>query len=138
MRGGGQRHLLRSERLHRIEPLAVAFKEDAHEIDRDVRAPQGRVDRSGMPQVGLDRVNLSDPAERLQVPGEIGPADRDADFVVPLGQRPHDMAAEKARAAEHGDENVVVGLKGHASDPDAQPPPRLPFAPGLQDAPGAV
>ena len=58
-------------------------------------------------------MDLSDAAERLQVAGEIGPAHRDADAVAALGQRAHHMAAEKARAAEDGDQRVG-GDSSHA------------------------
>ena len=58
-------------------------------------------------------LDLADPAERLQMAGEIRPAHRDADPVTALGQRPHHVAAEEARTAEYGDQLVVLGLEGH-------------------------
>ena len=58
-------------------------------------------------------MDLADPAERLQMAGEVRPAHRDADAVVPARQRPHHVPAEEARAAEHRDQRVVVGLQGH-------------------------
>jgi hypothetical protein len=48
-------------------------------------------------------MDLADPAHRLQMPSQLRPADRNADAVAALGQRAHDMTAEKARAAKHGD-----------------------------------
>ena len=60
-------------------------------------------------------MDLADPAERLQVPGEVRPAHRDADAVVALGQRPDQVAAEEAGAAEDRDQRVVIGLEGHGS-----------------------
>ncbi len=54
-----------------------------------------RLDRGGVAQIGLDRVNLADPAERLQMEGQIGPANSHPDAIVALGQRAHDMAAEE-------------------------------------------
>ena len=45
--------------------------------------------------------------------GELGPAHRDADAVAALGEGAHHVAAEEARAAEHGDERFE-GNGGHA------------------------
>ncbi len=65
---------------------------------------------SRVAQIGLHGVDLADPAERLQVAGEVRPAHRDADAVAALAQRAHHMAAEEARAAEDGDQRVEIGL----------------------------
>ncbi len=45
--------------------------------------------------------------------GEIGPAHRDADAVVALGQRAHQMAAEEAGASENGHEGFHI--RGHGT-----------------------
>ena len=113
MRGGGERHLLGAEALHGVEALPAALEQDAGEVDHHVGVARRRLDRRGVPHVSLHRVDLADPAERLQMAGEVGPAHRDADAVMALGQRADQMAAEEARAAEHGDQLVVVGLEGH-------------------------
>jgi hypothetical protein len=76
-------------------------------------AERGRLDRGRIAQIGLHGVDLPDAAERLQEAGELGAAYRDTDAVAELGQRAHDVAAEKARAAEHGDERFE-GNGGHA------------------------
>ena len=112
---GGERHLLGAERLHGVEALPAALEQDADQVDDDVGVAHGRLDRAGVPHVGLHGMDLPDPAERLQVAGEIRPAHRDADAVVALGQRPHQVAAEEARAAEDRDQRVVIGLQGHGS-----------------------
>ena len=70
-------------------------------------------------------MDLADPAERLQVAGEVRPAHRDADAVAALGQRPHHVAAEEARAAEDRDQRVVLGMQGHGC---ARAPVRGPAA----------
>ena len=111
--GGGERHLLGAERLHGVEALPAALEQDADQIDDDVGVAHGGLDRAGVAHVGLHRMDLADPAERLQMAGEVRPAHRDADAVVALGQRPHQMAAEEAGAAEDGDQRVVLGLQGH-------------------------
>ena len=111
--GGGQRHLLGAERLHGVEALPAALEQDADQVDDDVGVAHRRLDRAGVAHVGLHRMDLADPAERLQMAGEVRPAHRDADAVVALGQRPDQMAAEEAGAAEDRDQRVVVGLEGH-------------------------
>jgi len=45
--------------------------------------------------------------------GEIGPAAGDADAVAALGQRPHEMTADEARPAEHGNELGRLEDLGH-------------------------
>ena len=115
MVGGGERDRFGAERLHGVEPLPAALEQDADQVDHDVGVAHRGLDRAGVAQVGLHRMDLADPAERLQMAGEVGPAHRDADAVVAPGQRPHQMAAEKAGAAEDRDQRVVVGLQGHGT-----------------------
>ena len=103
------------KRLHGVEALAAALEQDAGEVDHHVGVARRGLDRARIAHVGLHGVDLTDPAERLQMAGEVGPAHRDADTVVALGQRTHQMAAEEAGAAEDGDQLVVVGLDRHAS-----------------------
>ena len=69
MGGGGERHLLGTEALDRIEALAAAFLEQADQVDQHMGAARGGLDRGGIAQIGLDRVDLADAAERLQVEG---------------------------------------------------------------------
>ena len=90
--------------------LASALEQDADKIDHHVGAARRGLDRSRVAQVGLHRVDLADPAERLQVAGEFRPAHRDADAVAALAQRAHDVAAEKARAAIDRDQRVDMGM----------------------------
>ena len=54
--------------------------------------------------IGLDRDDLADAAERLEEAGKLRPAYGDAHARAGLGQRPHHMAANEARAAIDGDE----------------------------------
>ena len=117
MRGRGERDLLGAEALHGVEALAAALEQDAGEVDHHVGVARRGLDRPRIAHVGLHRMDLADPAERLQMAGEVGPAHRDADAVVPFGQRADQMAAEEARAAEHGDQLVDVGLDGHPDRP---------------------
>ena len=112
---GRQRHRLGADGLHRVEALAPALEQDADQVDHHVGVARGRLDRGGIAQVGLHGVDLADPAERLQVAGELGPAHRDADAVAALGERAHHMAAEEARAAEHGDQGVEGDVRSLSS-----------------------
>ena len=57
-------------------------------------------------------MDLPDSPERLEMAGEIGPAHRVADAVALARERAHHMAAEEARAAEHGDQRFG-GNFGH-------------------------
>ncbi len=92
--------------MHRVELLPSAFGEDADQIDQHVGVARRGLDRRRVAQIGLHRVDLPDPAERLQMPGKLGPAHRHPDAVAAAGQRPHHVAAEKARAAIDGDQGV--------------------------------
>jgi hypothetical protein len=48
-------------------------------------------------------MNLPDLSQRLQKARKLGPAHSDADAVSELRERAHDVTAEEAGAAEHGD-----------------------------------
>src|SRR5262249_46704520 len=101
--------------LHRLEALRAAFEQDADQVDDDVGLVDHRVDRAWVADVGLEGVDLADPAERLQMTGQFGAAHRDADAVVALGERPDHVPAEEAGAPEDGDERVEVRRSGHAA-----------------------
>ncbi len=90
--------------LHGRKALAPRSFMNADEVDDRIGAAHGGRDRSRIAQIGLDRVDLTDHAQRLQEPGEIGPANRDAHAVAALDQRANDVAADKSRAAEDRDE----------------------------------
>jgi hypothetical protein len=61
----GQCHLLGAERLHGVEALPAALVQDADQVDDDVGTAYGRFHRTCVPHVGLHRMDLADPAERL-------------------------------------------------------------------------
>src|SRR5262249_1059027 len=100
-----------AEAVHRIEALAAGLEQDADQIDDHVAAANGSRDRGPVADVGLDRVNLADAAERLEMTGQIWPADRNADARALPPERLHDMAAEKSRSAEDRDQHVPIGLR---------------------------
>ena len=110
---GGERHRLGALGLHRVETLPAALEQDADQVDDDVGVAHRRRDRLRIAQIGLHRVDLPDPAHRPQIAGKLRPAHRDADAVLPLRQRPHHVAAEEARATEHGDEGFELAFCGH-------------------------
>jgi hypothetical protein len=109
------RHIVRAFRVHRLEALLAALEQHADQIDHHVGPAHRGLDRGRIAQVGLHRVDLPDPAERLQVPGEIRPAHRRTDPVALADERPHQVAAEEARAPEHGDQRLG-GDFGHGAD----------------------
>jgi hypothetical protein len=49
-------------------------------------------------------LDLPDAAEHFDVPGKARTTNRHANAVTVLGQRLHDLGADKARAAKNGDE----------------------------------
>ncbi len=53
-----------------IEALAAAFGQEADQVDQHVGVAGGSLDRGRVAQIGLNGVNLADPAERLQVKGQ--------------------------------------------------------------------
>ena len=120
--------------MHGIETLPAALEQDADQIDHDIGVAGGGLDRARIAQIGRHRMDLADPSERLQVAGEIRPADRDPDPIAALAQGAHHMAAEEARAAEYGDQLVEVGLGDHAGSRGRH---RHPVLPPLRRRPAA-
>jgi hypothetical protein len=59
-------------------------------------------------------------AERLQVESEVGPPRGDADAPAALGQRPHDMAPDKAGAAENRHQPSRIVRNVHHVGPHAR------------------
>ncbi len=68
--------------------------------------------RGRIAQIGLHGVDLADPTQRLQVPGQFRPAHRDPDPEVALGQRPDHVPAEKAGSSENRDQRVQIRCHG--------------------------
>ena len=69
---------------------------NADQIDNHVAAADRGRDRGQVPYISLNRMNLADAAERLEMTRKIGAADRDADAVALLRERLHHVAAEKS------------------------------------------
>ena len=111
---GGLRHRLGAGRHHGVETLVAALEQDTDQIDYGVRVAHRRRDRIRIAQIGLHRLDLADPAHRPQVTTQFRPAHRDPDPVAAAGKRPHRMAAEKSRTAEHGDQRFRFALDRHA------------------------
>ena len=109
----GLRHMARALVLHRGEGLLAGRKQDADEIDDRVGALRGGKQRVGKAHIGLHGVDLADAAERLEMAGKLGPPDRHPHARAGLGDGPHHMAADKARAAIDRDERPVVESDCH-------------------------
>src|SRR3974390_1433067 len=58
-------------------------------------------------------MDLSDPSERLQMAGELGPPPRVGGAVAALAQRAHEVAAEEPRPAIDRNQHVFGGACGH-------------------------
>ena len=110
---GGARRLgdgAGAESMDGVETLAAVLVEDGDEIDDRVGVGDGAIDRPAIAEIGLDRLDPADHAERLQVTGEIGPADGGADAPAALEERAHDMAADETGAAEDRHQTLVGSL----------------------------
>ena len=112
--GGGRRlrHRAGARALHRVEGLRAAFGQDADQIDGGVGVAHRGLDRGRVAQIGLHGVDLADPAERLQMPGQFRPPHRDPDAVVALGERADHVPPQKARSAENRDQRVQIRCHG--------------------------
>src|SRR5580692_6615302 len=93
--GGSLRHGARAFRLHGLESLWARWRQDADEVDGDVSAAHRGLDGSRITQVGLNGVNLTDLAERLEVTGKLRPTHRDPNAVVALAKRTNHGPAQK-------------------------------------------
>ena len=107
--GGCARHGFRALVLNRLERLSAALGENADQIDHDAGAVGSGLHRGRIAHVGLDGVNLADPAQRLQMPCQFRAADADADAIVPSGQFPDHMPAQKAGSSKDRDEGIDAG-----------------------------
>ena len=106
--GCGLGDRVRALGLHGVEGLRAALGQDADQIDGDVGIAHRGLDRGRIAQIGLHGVDLADPAERLQMPGQFRPPHRDPDAVIALGQRADHVSPQKARSAENRDQRVQI------------------------------
>ena len=113
--GRGLRDRAGALALHGVEGLRAALGQDADQIDHHVGVAHRGRDRGGVAQIGLHRMDLADPADRLQMAGQFRPAHRDPDAVIAPRQRADHVAAEKAGAAENRDEGVRMSRPWAAS-----------------------
>jgi hypothetical protein len=58
-------------------------------------------------------MDLADPAERLQMTGELGSADRHPNSVITPGKRAHHVTAKKTRSAINSNKRIDVAAGGH-------------------------
>ena len=113
--GGGLGDGLGPFGLHRVKRLRAALGQDADQVDRDLRIAHRRLDGGRIAQIGLHGVDLADPAERLQVPGQFRPPHRHPDPVVALGQRPHHVSPRNPDPPKYRDERFQVRCHGQAN-----------------------
>ena len=67
----------------------------------------------GKAHIGLHGVDLADAAERLEMAGQFRPPDRHPHARPGLGDGPHHVAADEARAAIDRDQRPVVESDRH-------------------------
>ena len=119
------RHVPGAFVLHRLEGLAPAGQEQAHQVDHGIGALRRREERGRVAHIGLHGVDLAHAAERLQMAGKLRPPHGHPHARAGLGDGPHHMAADEARAAIDGDERRAVEDNCQRTDPlPALPPPR--------------
>lgn len=80
------------------------LEQDTHQIDDGVGPRDDRCNARRVADVDAHRSDLADIAHRLQELGLFDVAHRDVDAVAGARQTTHEMAAEEAGAAEHGDQ----------------------------------
>jgi hypothetical protein len=117
---GGPRRLgtsLGAKGMHRIEALGAGGIENARQVDHRIGALAGRGQRGRIAHIGLHHHDLPGVAQGLQVARKVGPAAGHPDAVAAPGECAHDVPAEKARAADDGDESVGW-LNEHGNHPD--------------------
>ena len=110
---GGARYGFGAAAMHGVEALAAALEQNPDQIDHGIGIVHRRRHRIRVTQIGLDRVDLADPAHRPQMAAQVRAARRNAYPITAAGERAHHVAAEKARAAEHGDQRFKRILQGH-------------------------
>src|SRR6185436_18172233 len=94
-----------------MDPVEIAL-EDAHQIDHPVGAVGDGGERRWVAEIGADELGLAEPAQRLQEISATGLALGDADAKAGAEQRLGDVAADKAAAAEQGDEPLALNAHG--------------------------
>jgi hypothetical protein len=87
--------------VHRLEGLRPALDGLADGVDAGGGALQGGRHRAGVADIGLHELHLADIAGKAQVLGQVGLPHRHPHAPAGLGQHPHHLAADEARAAEH-------------------------------------
>src|SRR5690606_10476688 len=105
----------RSGHMDRAEGLPPRRLKDADEIHDGVRAFRGTADRSLVPDIRLNRNDLSHASERLQEIRQIGPPDGHANAAAGTGELLDSIAPDETRPAEYGDDCRTAEIDGHLS-----------------------
>jgi hypothetical protein len=103
--------------LHGGEFLRAALEQDADAVDHHIGALHRLLHRHRGADIGLHDIDLADRTHRLEEQTLFGAADGDADAGALTGQLLHDIAADEAGTAEHGDELVAQRRLGHWGTP---------------------
>ena len=85
-----------------IKTLRPATGQNASQIDHRIGPVTDGGQRRRIAHIGLHRHDLAGCPQGLHMPRKVRPAAGHADAVAALGQRPHNVAANKAGAADKG------------------------------------
>src|SRR5690606_182101 len=86
------------------EALLSTFSKNANQIDDVIRAYNGPIYRPAMADIRLHHLNLADFPQGLHIISDFRPAHGNAYSIATFGERGHNRASDKARAAENSDQ----------------------------------
>jgi hypothetical protein len=116
----------------------AAFGQDADQVHHRIGALHRAAHGLRIAQVSLHGMDLPHRAHRLQMAGKVGPARSGADAPAVGSERPHRVAAEKARAAKYGHQASLLQPRGHYPTLPASTQLGLKCDPGLAAQAAAV
>ena len=103
-----------AEDMHGLEGLPAAFAQHTDEIDDDLGVAQRGSERGPVADIGLDRLDLADAPQGLQVIGEIGATATGQDPEAVLSDGADHMPAEETGATQDGHQPIGREIRsGH-------------------------
>ena len=95
-------------RMHRIQGLFSGWLKDSDEVDGRVRPFQSALDLILIAQIGLNGMDLTDTALRLEMDRVIRPAHGNPNAAARLCQRLYNVAPQKSGTAENCNQSRAV------------------------------
>ena len=102
--GGGAGNGAGAEHMQRFEILPAALIEHGDQVHHRLGPAQSAGKGGRIAHIGLNRMDLADATERLEMIGEVRAARGDANAPAVPGKRLNDMAAHESGASEYGDD----------------------------------